>query len=397
MRTHLNIGLFGFGCVGQGLYTVLHQTRGLKEATIAKICVKHRDKERSLPADFFTFDREEILDNQEINLVVELIDNADEAFEIVKEAMLWGKPVVSANKKMIAEHFDELLELQRKCGVPFLYEASCGGSIPIIRNLEEYYDNDLLNGVEGILNGTTNYILTKMFEGGESYSDALSQAQQHGFAESNPRSDVAGFDAKYKLCILTAHAFGTFIKPENVFTYGIETVSQHDFQYAREKGYHLKLVAQSRRTGNNLSMSVLPQFVNTDHKLYQVANEYNGVEVEGVFSDKQFFWGKGAGSFPTGSAVLSDISAITYNYRYEYKKISQNTKPQFNNDSIVRIYCRFQQPNNNTTLQFRTIEEQYTGKSHSYTIGTICLQTLMDSDLLQSPDVFIAVVPETNH
>ncbi len=397
MRTHLNIGLFGFGCVGQGLYTVLHQTRGLKEAVISKICVKHRDKTRTLPAEFFTYDREDILDNQDINLVVELIDNADEAFEIVREAMLWGKPVVSANKKMIAEHFDELLELQQKCGVPFLYEASCGGSIPIIRNLEEYYDNDLLNGVEGILNGTTNYILTKMFEGGESYSDALSGAQQLGFAESNPRSDVAGFDAKYKLCILTAHAFGTFIKPENVFNYGIETVSQHDFQYAREKGYHLKLVAQSRRTGNDLSMWVVPQFVNTDHKLYQVSNEYNGVEVEGVFSDKQFFWGKGAGSFPTGSAVLSDISAITYNYRYEYKKISQNTKPLFNNDSVIRIYYRFQQPDNSPALDFQTIEEQYTGKTHGYTIGTIPLQTLMDSKVLQSPDTFIALVPECKH
>ena len=144
-------------------------------------------------------------------------------------------------------------------------------------------------------------------------------------------------------------------------------------------------------------MSVLPQFVKADHKLYQVSNEYNGVEVEGVFSDKQFFWGKGAGSFPTGSAVLSDISAITYNYRYEYKKISQNTKPNFNNDSVIRIYCRFQQPNSSTSLQFQTIEEQYTGKTHGYTIGTICLQTLMDSELLQSPDVFIAVVPENNH
>jgi homoserine dehydrogenase len=396
MRTHLNIGLFGFGCVGQGLYTVLHQARGLKEAKISKICVKHRDKKRSLPAEFFTYDREDILDNQDINLVVELIDNADDAFEIVREAMLWGKPVVSANKKMIAEHFDELLDLQNKCGVPFLYEASCGGSIPIIRNLEEYYDNDLLNGVEGILNGTTNYILTKMFEGGESYLQALSGAQQLGFAESNPRSDVGGFDAKYKLCILTAHAFGVFIKPENVFNYGIETVLQYDFQYAREKGYHLKLVAQSRRIGDELTMWVMPQFVNADHKLYQVANEYNGVEVEGVFSDKQFFWGKGAGSFPTGSAVLSDISAITYNYRYEYKKIHQNTKPPFNNTTIVRIYCRFQQEDFRSLFQFQTIEEQYIGKTHQYIIGTVSLQYLMESDALQSPDVFIALVPNTN-
>lgn len=391
MRTELTIGLYGFGCVGQGLYNVLHKTRGLKEATIKKICVKHRDKLRPLPAEFFTFDREEILEDDTINLVVELIDNSEEAFAIVKEAMQRGKAVVSANKKMIAEHFDELLALQQECGVPFLYEASCCASIPIIRNLEEYYDNDLLHALEGIINGTTNYILTQMFAQNTSYPDALRSAQELGFAESNPHSDVAGYDAKYKLCILTAHAFGAFITPENVVNYGIETVSQHDFQYAREKGLRLKLVAQTRRTGDALSMWVLPQFVDADHKLYQVLNEYNGVEVEGAFSDKQFFMGKGAGSYPTGSAVLSDISAITYNYRYEYKKIQQNNKPTFTNDVAVRIYARSTDPNELQSLHFESIDEQFSSKTHHYIIGTMTLTALRDSRIFESPSAFIAL------
>ena len=154
MSTRLKIGVFGFGCVGQGLYDVLHKTRGMK-ADITKICVKNKNKQRSIPLENFTFDKNEILNNPEIDLVVELIDDADEAYLIVKEAISRGKSVVTANKKMVAENFQELYELQKQHNVSFLYEASCCASIPIIRNLEEYYDNDLLSAVEGIINGTT--------------------------------------------------------------------------------------------------------------------------------------------------------------------------------------------------------------------------------------------------
>jgi homoserine dehydrogenase len=218
-RKKLNIGLFGFGCVGYGLYEVLEKTPTL-QTSIKKICVKHAEKERVIPKDHFTFDKYELLNDDDINVIVELIDDADAAFEIVSYALKHGKAVVTANKKMLAEHLEELLELQAKHDVPLLYEAACCASIPIIRNLEEYYDNDLLESIEGIINGSTNYILTKTSDEGIGYSEALANAQELGYAESNPILDTGGYDAKYKLIILILHAFGIKTKPDQIFNLG---------------------------------------------------------------------------------------------------------------------------------------------------------------------------------
>src|SRR6478735_4262788 len=242
--TKLNIGLFGYGCVGSGLYEVLKQTPGLN-AEITKICVKHPEKKRNLPSYHFTYDKNELLNDPAINVIVELIDNADDAYEIVTTALRKGKAVVTANKKLLAEHFAELYLLQQEYGTPLLYEASVGGSIPIIRTLEEYYDNDTLSSIEGILNGTTNYILTKTGNEGKGYEEVLKEAQQLGFAESNPKLDVQAFDPKFKLTILLAHAFGLVVKPEEILNYGIHHLTERDVQYANEKGYKLKLVAQA--------------------------------------------------------------------------------------------------------------------------------------------------------
>jgi homoserine dehydrogenase len=224
MRKKLKLGLFGFGCVGQGLYHVLHETHGGVQAEIKKVCVKNKKKDRPVPDQFFTFDKDEILNDDDIDVVVELIDDAKAAFEIVKIALLKGKAVVTANKKMLAENLQEIYDLQKQTGKPVLYEGAVCGSIPILRNLEEYYDNDLLNSIEGIFNGSTNYILTKVFEEKKSYSEALTQAQALGFAESDPRLDVEGFDPKYKLVIAIAHTFGLFVKPEDVINIGINNI-----------------------------------------------------------------------------------------------------------------------------------------------------------------------------
>ena len=180
-KIQLNIGLFGFGVVGEGLYKVLAHTPGL-HAQIKKVCIKHPEKERNAPAELFTTDAAMLLDDAGINVIVELIDDADAAHAIVTTALSRGKAVVSANKKMIAEHIGELIALQQVHDVPFLYEAACCASIPVIRNLEEYYDNDLLQGISGIVNGSTNYILTKIFEENIGFEQALAQAQQAGFA-----------------------------------------------------------------------------------------------------------------------------------------------------------------------------------------------------------------------
>src|SRR5512142_1187630 len=219
-REKLRIGLFGYGCVGQGLHDVLNSSKGFK-ADIVKICVKDRTKKRRIPMENFTFDKDEILNDPSINLIVELIDDANEAFNIVSTAMKLGKNVVTANKLMVARHFRELVDMQAKYRVSLLYEASAGASIPIIRNLEEYYDNELLYSLRGILNGTTNYVLTKMHCTPMSFAEALKEAQQKGFAESDPTLDIDGWDAKYKLCIITGHAYGLFLNPDEVFHYGI--------------------------------------------------------------------------------------------------------------------------------------------------------------------------------
>ena len=287
-REKLRIGMFGYGCVGQGLHDVLNSSKGFK-ADIVRICVKDRNKKRRIPMSNFTFDKNDILNDPSINLVVELIDDADEAFSIVSTAMKSGKNVVTANKVMVANHFRELVDLQEKYKVSLLYEASAGASIPIIRNLEEYYDNELLYSLRGILNGTTNYVLTQMHNKGIDYDVALNEAREKGFAESDPTLDVEGWDAKYKLCIITGHAYGLFLDPKEVFHYGINTISKFDIQYAREKGLKIKLVPFVGKTNENTITSfVLPRFISSDKYLYNVDNEYNGVITEAAFADKQF-------------------------------------------------------------------------------------------------------------
>jgi homoserine dehydrogenase len=386
----LKIGLFGYGCVGQGLHDVLNSSKGFK-ADIVRICVKDPTKKRRIPMSNFTFDKNDILNDTSINLVVELIDDADEAFNIVSTAMKSGKNVVTANKVMVANHFKELYELQEKYKVSLLYEASAGASIPIIRNLEEYYDNELLHSLRGILNGTTNYILTKMHNDGLPYSKALKEAQEKGFAESDPTLDVEGWDAKFKLCIITGHAYGLFLEPELVFHYGISTISEFDIQYAKEKGLKIKLVPYVGKTNESTITSfVLPRFISPDKYLYNVDNEYNGVIAEALFADKQFFCGKGAGGHATGSAVLSDISANSYGYRYEYKKYQQGTVSNYTRNHKLEIYLRYKNEKDKELFGFEDVSEYFSSRSYKYVIGVVNLERLYAMrEQLAGMDVFI--------
>lgn len=393
MSKKLKIGLFGFGVVGQGLYEVLHKTKGLN-AEVVRICVKHRDKPRPIASSYFTFNKEDILGDDSLDVVVELIDNADEAFEIVSAALKKGKAVVSANKKMVAEHLQELYELQHKHNAPFLYEASVCGSIPIIRNLEEYYDNDLLDSLEGICNGTTNYILTKTSEEGLSYESALKKAQELGFAESNPTLDVKAFDAKFKLTILLNHTFGLFVKPDAIFNFGIQNLAVVDSTYAKEKGFKIKLIANTHRTNNKVVAYVIPKFIKEHDLFYDVRNEFNAVQLGAAFSDKQFFLGKGAGAYPTGSAVLSDIAALSYNYRYEYKKVKQNGVTPFSNEHDLNLYIRYVNDATLEELGVHSITQRFWSPDTKYVIGKVSLQKLIDAKLNDRVDVFIAKVDE---
>lgn len=382
--------MFGFGCVGQGLYDIFTQTDF--EAEIIKICVKNPDKPRSIPMHHFTFDKHEVLNNSDINTIVELIDDADAAYLIVKEAMQKGKNVVTANKKMIAEHLPELVELQKAHNVSLLYEAAACGSIPIIRNLAEYYDNELLYSVSGIFNGSTNFILTKVIEENLAYPDALKQAQDLGFAETNPILDVGAFDPKYKLCILAAHAYGLIINPQDVFNYGIQQLSTKDIEFAQEKKYKIKLIANVHKVNENeISLSVMPEFIPRGHYLYHVENEYNGVIVEAAFSSKQVFVGKGAGGHPTGSAVLSDISALRYGYQYEYRKMYGKKRITHTQDELLQVYFRYHTPQDLAGIYFEEISIEHKAKDFNYLIGKVRLSNLYAlRESFEKRNIFIA-------
>ena len=389
----LNIGLFGFGVVGSGLYKVLQQTPSLN-AGITKVCIKHPEKKREASAELFTTDAELLLQDESINVIVELIDDAEAAHYIVTTALKNGKAVVSANKKLIAEHLPELLKLQEKHNVPFLYEAACCASIPVIRNLEEYYDNDLLAGISGIVNGSTNYILTRISQDKLDFQEALLQAQVEGFAESDPTLDIAGIDAVNKLSILLAHGYGIVEHPSAIVHTGIQQLQDHDAVYAKEKGYEIKLVAQAHKQADGkIAAFVLPQFVEPGCQLYNVRNEYNGVVIESGFADKQFFYGKGAGSFPTASAVLSDISALRYGYKYEYKKL-RSQKAKLTNDVYLRIYVSYEGLFHVPPERFSKIEEWSSNDKRCFVVGIIHFSQLLDTSWWKKKNASLILLPD---
>jgi homoserine dehydrogenase len=377
METHkkLTIGLFGFG----GLYKVLQQTESLN-ASIKKVCIKHPGKTRNAPDALFTTDKDVLLYDDEINVIVEVIDDADAAFEIVSIALNNGKAVVSASKKMIAEHLPEILQLQQDTGLPFLCESAACASIPVIRNLEEYYDNDLLHSIKAIVNGSTNFILTKMFEEKLDFQSALLLAKQLGFAESNPKLDVEGYDAVNKWTILLNHAYGIVEHPNNILFTGIQNIQLSDALVAKEKGLDIKLIAQAKKLKNGkVAAFVLPQFVTLGDPMSFVKNEYNGVVIESGFADKQFFYGKGAGSFPTASAVLSDISALRYNYKYEYKKLYHHKPHELTNEYYVKVYLSFDDWKYVPREKFEWIEEWHADAERKYLIGVLPIQELINN------------------
>lgn len=393
-QKQLVIGLFGFGVVGEGLYKVLQQTPSLK-ARIKKVCIKDAGKPRNAPAELFTTDREEILNDPEINVIVEVINESEPAFYIVKKALLNGKEVVSASKKMLAEHLVELLELQKQTGLSLLYEASACASIPVIRNLEEYYDNDLLHSIRAIVNGSTNFILTKMFEERLDYKEAVLLAQQLGFAEADPKLDVEGYDAVNKWTLLLNHAYGIVSHPEKILFTGIQSIQGSDAVVAREKNYDIKLIAQAKKLQNGkVAAFVLPQFIKTSEPLSFVKNEYNGVVIESGFADKQFFYGKGAGSFPTASAVLSDIAALRYDYHYEYKKLYYHKPHELTSDFYIKIYVSFDDLQYIPKDKFEWVEEWHSDAERKYLIGVIHFSELEISTWWKENNNSLVLTPD---
>jgi homoserine dehydrogenase len=390
----LVIGLFGFGVVGEGLYRTIHQTPSL-QARIKKIAIKDPEKKRNAPSHLFTTDHKVLLNDPEINVIVEVINESEAAFEIVSGALKNGKEVVSASKKMLAEYLPELLRLQQQTGLSLLYEAAVCASIPIIRNLEEYYDNDLLHGVKGIVNGSTNFILTKMFEERLPFKEALLLAQQLGFAEADPSLDVEGHDAANKWVLLLQHAYGILTHPSRLVFSGIQHIYDHDARFAAEKNMAIKLAGYALKLkSGKVAAFVLPQFIGPDEPLSFVKNEYNGVVIESGISDKQFFYGKGAGSLPTASALLSDLSALRYDYHYEYKKSTFHVPHELADDFHLRAYLSFDGSAPIPKDHFEWVEEWHAGAERSYIIGALSFRSLMDSQWWRESNRSLILMPE---
>lgn len=385
----LKAGLFGYGCVGQGLYQALlsKKANGLP-IEIEKICVKDKHKARNIKSPLLTFDKQEILDNPEINLVIELISDAEEAFELVKAAIKKGKAVVSANKKMIAENLPELIRLQQEYKTPFLYEASVCGSIPVIRLLEDQYGYDEVYSIETIANGTCNFILTHLFAGPNGYEEVLANAQEKGFAEADPYLDVSGFDTKYKLAILLAHTFGAVINPKDILHFGISSIQAEDILFAQKQYAVFRLVGKAFVQDGKLVSYVLPQLVKTDHEFYHVNLEYNAVRTHALFADKQTLVGKGAGSFPTASAVLADINDAVKFKTYALNKINNLLKIETNRNHLIKAYFRY----NSKAILDELQPEKIITKHEGYAIIEVSLEKLADFDIANRKDVFIATL-----
>ncbi|MCC3159980.1 homoserine dehydrogenase [Hymenobacter sp. 15J16-1T3B] len=397
----LRIGLIGFGCVGQGLYDILqrHPEAGF---TVARIAVKNPTKRRPLPAERFEFHADELLADPALDVLVEVIDDADEAFRLVSLALRQGRRVVTANKAMVARHLPELIALQREFGGTLLYEAAVCGSIPVIRTIDSYFAQEPLLQVSGIFNGSSNYVLTRMREDHSDYAEALAEAQAQGFAETDPTLDMAAFDPRSKAVILAAHACGLLLNPDDVLNLGIENVSSADIRYAAERGKKLKVVASLQPLpGGGATVYVTPQLVEADSPLYAVEREFNGVVVEAEFAGQHFWRGRGAGGHPTGSAVLADLVALRHGFRYAYAKLASGPTAATDAPELeLEVYLRSAPAELRRALGLKDVSEQLSapGFTYDYAVGYVRLSQLHRyRDALRAGGTFVARTGRVRH
>lgn len=317
----VRVGLMGFGTVGTGVVRIIsaHQEDLQKQTglgiEIKKILVQDAEKARSIRAveNLLTTDPAELLENPDIDVIVEVIGGISPAKEYILGALEQGKHVVTANKDLMALHGAEILNKAQEKGCDVFYEASVAGGIPILRALVEGFSSDRITKMMGIVNGTTNYILTKMSQEGAEYADVLKEAQALGYAEANPTSDVEGFDAARKMAILATLGFRVPMKLEDVDVKGISAVSKEDIAYGKQLGYEVKLLGLARRDGEAVEVSVQPTMVPKSHPLASVNGVFNAVYVHGEAVGETMFYGPGAGELPTATAVVSDLVTVVKN------------------------------------------------------------------------------------
>lgn len=310
----IKIGLLGLGTVGTGVYKLIGRRADSMEKTIGaeleikKILVHNMNKKREgIDPSLLTDDWREIIEDDEIQIVVEVMGGMEPAKTIILEALRAGKNVVSANKDLIAEEGRILLDTAQENGKDFLFEAAVAGGIPIIRPLKQCLAANEISDVLGIVNGTTNYILTKMFEDGMEFEDALRQAQELGYAEADPTADVEGLDAGRKVAIMASIAFHSRVVFSDVYTEGITKITAADIEYAREFDSVIKLLGVARSTETGIEVGVYPMMIGKDHPLASVRDSFNAVFIHGDAVDDAMFYGRGAGEMPTASAVVGDV------------------------------------------------------------------------------------------
>lgn len=314
----INIGLLGIGNVGSGVYNILNangdkinKSAG-KEIKIKKVLVNDVNKKREIAFEdgMLTSDVESILENPDIDIVIEVLGGIHPAYEYMKRALMNKKHVVTANKAVIATYGQDLIQTAEENHVSLRYEASVGGGIPIINTLSNPLSVNSFEEIMGIVNGTTNYILTQMTDFGLEYEDVLKVAQEKGFAEADPTSDVEGEDAAYKLSILLSTAFGINVRPDQIPREGITKISKDDIEYASQFGYKIKLLSTAKKHDDKLEFHVHPTLIPSIHPLASVNNEFNALFIKGNAVGELMLYGKGAGSMPTGSAVVGDVLEI---------------------------------------------------------------------------------------
>lgn len=321
---NIHAALLGIGTVGMGVYKLLERRKKELpykiggELSIRRVLVKNFSKKREgIPEDILTDDFQGILSDPKIQIVIELMGGIEPARTYILEALRAGKHVVTANKDLMAKHGRELMEEAERHGCDLQFEAAVAGGIPIIRPLKECLAGNEITEVMGIVNGTTNYILTKMTEEGMDFDDALRKAQELGFAEADPTADIEGLDAGRKMAILASIAFHSRVTFDDVDIKGITKITAKDIQYAREFGYTLKLLGVARNTDNEMEVGVFPMMIPSTHPLAGVKDAFNAVFVHGDAVDDAMFQGKGAGEFPTASAVVGDLIAVARNMQYD--------------------------------------------------------------------------------
>lgn len=344
----INVAVLGYGTVGSGVVEVITKNKDSIEKRIGKeINIKYVLDLREFPGDpvqdILVHDYETIVNDKEVEIVVEVMGGIKPAYDFVKRALEAGKSVATSNKELVAAHGAELLKIAKSNNVNFLFEASVGGGIPIIRPINQSLTADKITEITGILNGTTNYILSKMTDEGLDFDTVLKTAQEKGYAERNPEADVEGYDACRKIAILTSLAYGKQVDYQDIYTEGITKITKTDIQYAKKLGAAIKLFGTSKNIDGTIYSMVAPYMINSEHTLYNVNGVFNGIFIHGNMLGDTMFYGRGAGKLPTASAVVADVvdaakhSGTNIMTIWEEEKITLGNMENFKCKFFVRV------------------------------------------------------------